>query len=111
MGGGGVAEPALLLAALAMLALRGLGMLLAGALRPDHPFILWAAAVSQATLAAFVTLALIAPGGAVATVPLPARLAGLAVGLLGFLAVRGRLLPALGLGLGALVAVRALLGG
>ena len=111
MGGLGGAELALGLAALAMLALRGLGMLLAGALRPDHPFVLWAAAVSQATLAAFVTLVILAPMGAVAAVPLPARLAGLAAGLLGFLALRGRLLPALGLGLAALVVMRALLGG
>ena len=58
-------------------------MLLAGALRPDHPFIRWAAAVSQAVLAAFVVLAVVAPAGGLAGVPLPARLAGLAAGLLG----------------------------
>ncbi|WP_135467843.1 AzlD domain-containing protein [Crenalkalicoccus roseus] len=102
---------ALLLAALAMLALRGAGLLVAGALRPEHPFIAWATAVSQATLAAFVALAVLAPVGILATVPLPARLAGLAAGLLGFALLRGRLLPALGLGLGALVAVRLALGG
>lgn len=105
------ADLALLLTALAMLALRGAGMLVAGALRPEHPFILWATAVSQAVLAVFVTLAVLAPSGAVATVPLPARLAGLAAGLAAYAALRGRLLPALGAGLVVLAGVRALLGG
>ena len=104
------ADLALLLAALAMLGLRAAGLVLAGALRPDHPFILWAGAVSQATLAAFVALAVIAPGGALATVPLAARLAGLAAGLLGFFLLRGGQLAALGCGLAALVVVRAGLG-
>ena len=107
--GGGAATAALLLAAAAMLALRGAGMLLAGAMRPDHPFIRWAAAVSQAVLAAFVVLAVIAPAGALAGVPLPARLAGLAAGLLAHAATGGRMLPSLGAGLLALLLVRALL--
>jgi hypothetical protein len=63
---------ALALSALAMLALRAAGLLVAGALRPDHPLVAWAAAVSQATLAAFVALAVAAPGGAAAAVPWPA---------------------------------------
>lgn len=103
------ADQSLLLAAAAMLLLRGLGLLVAGALRPDHPLIAWAAAVSQATLAAFVALAVVAPSGAVASIPLAARLAGLAGGLLGYATMRGRLLPSLGAGLAALLAVRALL--
>jgi len=105
------ADLALLLTALAMLALRAAGLLVAGALRPEHPFILWASAVSQAVLAGFVALAIAVPGGIAATVPLPARLAGLAAGLLAFAALRGRLLPALGAGLAALLGVRAVLGG
>jgi hypothetical protein len=103
------AELALLLAAAAMLVLRAAGVLVAGALRPDHPLIAWAAAVSQSTLAAFVALAVAAPSGAVAGIPLGARLAGLAAGLLGYAALRGRLLPALGVGLATLLLVRALL--
>jgi hypothetical protein len=51
----------------------------------------------------------VAPSGAVASIPLAARLAGLAGGLLGYAAMRGRLLPSLGAGLAALLAVRALL--
>lgn len=100
------ADLALLLTAGAMVALRGAGLLVAGALRPDHPLIAWAAAVSQATLAGFVTLAVISPMGAV---PWPARLAGLVAGLVAYAGVRGRLLPALLAGLAALVAVRAVL--
>ena len=100
------ADLALLLAALAMLVLRGAGLLVAGSLRPEHPFIAWATSVSQATLAAFVTLAVFAPAGAVASVPLPARLAGLMAGLGAYALLRGRLLPSLCVGLGALVAVR-----
>src|SRR5215213_1387002 len=109
MGSGGAATAALLLAAAAMLALRGAGMLLAGAMRPDHPFIRWAAAVSQAVLAAFVVLAVVSPAGALAGVPWPARLAGLAAGLAAHAATGGRMLPSLGAGLGALLLVRALL--
>ena len=107
--GHGAAGAALLLAAAAMLALRGAGMLLAGTMRPDHPFIQWAAAVSQAVLAAFVVLAVIAPAGALASLPLAARLAALAAGLAAHAASGGRMLPSLGAGLAALVLVRALL--
>ena len=64
-----------------------------------------------AVLAAFVVLAVAAPAGVLAEVPLAARVAGLAAGLLGYWALRGRLLPALLCGLAALAAVRALLGG
>jgi hypothetical protein len=88
------------------LALRGCGLLLGGALRPDHPAIAWASAVSVATLAAFVTLAIAAPAGLLATVPWPARLAGLAAGGLAYGLLRRRLLPAMAAGLGALLLAR-----
>ena len=100
------ADLALLLAALVMLALRAVGVALAGALRPDHPFITWAAMVSQATLAALVALAIATPAGALATVPLPARLGGVAAGVAALLLGRERLLPALGLGLAAMALLR-----
>ena len=108
-GPGGAGTAVLLLAAAAMLALRGAGMLLAGAMRPDHPFIRWAAAVSQAVLAAFVVLAAVAPAGALAGVPMPARLAGLAAGLAVHAATGGRMLFSLGAGLAALLLARILL--
>ena len=105
------ADWALALTVAAMVGLRAAGLWVAGGLRPDHPLLAWAAAVSQATLAAFVALAIAAPGGALAGIPWPARLAGLGAGLLAYAVLRGRLLPALLAGLAALVLVRAILGG
>lgn len=101
------ADLALALTALACLMLRVGGVLLAGALRPEHPAIAWAAAVSQATLAAFMALAVAAPSGALAAVPPAARLAGLLAGLAVFAAAGGRrLVPAMLAGLLALALVR-----
>lgn len=100
------ADLALLLAALCCLALRVAGLAVAGALRPDHPFVAWAAAVAQATLAAFVVLAVVAPTGALATLPLLARVAALAAGLIGYAVFGRRLLPALLAGLAVLTLLR-----
>lgn len=102
------ADLALLLTGLACLALRLAGVWLAGGLSAEHPVIAWATAVAQATLAAFVALAIVAPAGALADVPLVARLAGLAVGIVACLALRKRMLPALLAGLAAMLVVRAL---
>jgi hypothetical protein len=105
------ADWALLTLALAGQGLRALGLLLAGPLRPDHPFIRWAASVAQATLAAFVVLAVVAPGGALAGVPGAARLSGAAVALgVLFLPGADRLLLALTAGLAGTLAVWAVLG-
>jgi hypothetical protein len=103
------ADLALLLTALACLGLRLAGVWLAGGLSTEHPAIAWATAVAQATLAAFVTLAIVAPAGALAEVPLVARLAGLGVGVAACLARRKRMLPALLAGLVAMLVVRAVL--
>ena len=105
------ADLALGLTIVAMLGLRGAGLLLGGVLRPDHPFIAWAAAVSVATLAAFVVLALVVPAGLLASVPWPARLAGVAAGALGWRLARGAMLPALAAGFCGLLAAWWLLGG
>lgn len=65
----------------------------------------------MATLAAFVALAIAAPSGLLATVPLAARLAGLAGGgVQGYVVFGRRLLPAMGAGLGALVLAWLVLG-
>ena len=104
------ADLALLLTVLTGLALRALGLALGGAVRPDHPLIAWAAAVSVATLAAFVALAVAAPTGLLATIPLPARLAGLAAGAITFAATRGAILPALLAGLAGLGFARLITG-
>lgn len=103
------ADLALALTAAACLVLRLAGVWLAGGLSTEHPAIAWATAVAQATLAAFVTLAIMAPAGALAEVPLAARLAGLAVGVAACLALRRRMLPALLAGLAAMLAVREML--
>ncbi len=100
------ADLALLLTVLAGLGLRCAGLLLGGALRPDHPFIAWASAVSVATLSAFVVLAIAAPSGLLATVAWPARLAGVVAGGAGWLLFRGAVLPALLCGLAGLVLAR-----
>jgi hypothetical protein len=100
------ADLALGLTILAMLLLRGAGLLLGGVLRPDHPAISWAASVSLATLSAFVVLAIAAPSGLLATVPWWARLAGVATGAVTWKLTRGGLLPALLAGVGGLLAVR-----
>jgi branched-subunit amino acid transport protein len=92
------------------LALRLVGLLLGGALHPDNAFIAWASAVSVATLACFVALAIFAPAGLLASVPLAARLAGLAGGGLVYLAAGRRLLPAMLAGLGALLLARLVTG-
>jgi hypothetical protein len=104
------ADLALALTVVAMLALRGSGLLLGGVLRPDHPVIAWAAAVSVATLAAFVVLAIAVPTGLLATVPWPARLAGVLAGALGWRLFRGALLPALLTGLAGLMLAWAAIG-
>jgi hypothetical protein len=103
------ADLALVLTALACLGLRLTGVWLAGGLTSDHPMIAWATAVGQATLAAFVALAIAAPAGALAEVPLAARLGGLGAGVATCLMLRRRLLPALLAGLAAMLALRALL--
>ena len=109
--GGIVAEAdlALVLTALACLGLRVAGVALAGGLSSDHPLIAWATAVAQATLAAFVALAIMAPTGALAEVPLFARLAGLGVGVAVCLGYGQRMLPALLAGLATMLLARALL--
>jgi hypothetical protein len=104
------ADLALVLTAIACLGLRLAGVWLAGGMTSEHPAIAWATAVAQATLAAFVALAIVAPAGALAEVPLAARLAGLAVGVVVCLAFRRRLLPALLAGLATMLAARAVIG-
>lgn len=95
----GGADLALLLLILAGAALRGAGLLVAGRLRTDHPFVRWAASVALATLAAFVAAAILAPTGALAGIPVTARLLGILVAL-GVVFWRGGLLAPLLAGLG-----------
>ncbi len=100
--------------ALGATALLGLGLRVAGLaigdrLPPGHPFMAWAGAVSLASVAAFVVLAMLAPGGALATVPPAARIVGLLAGCAAFTAT-GRALPSLGVGAGALLVAQQVAG-
>jgi hypothetical protein len=105
------ADIALALTAIACLLLRSAGVWLAGGLGGDHPVIAWATAIAQATLSAFVMLAIIAPSGALADVPLAARLGGLGVGVAVCLGFGRNLLPALLVGVAAMLGLRAILAG
>ena len=99
---------ALLLLILACLLLRAAGLLVAGRLRPDHPFVRWAASVALATLAAFIVAAVVAPTGLLASIPVAARALGLTVAL-GWHGWRGGLLEPMLAGLGAAAALHAVL--
>lgn len=102
----GGADLALVLLILACVLLRAAGLLVAGRLRPDHPFIRWAVSVSLATLAAFIAVAIVAPTGLLAGIPLAPRLSGLAVAIAWMLR-RGGLLAPLLAGLAATAALDA----
>lgn len=102
------ADQALLLLILACALLRAAGLLVAGRLRPDHPFVRWAASVALATLAAFIAVAILTPTGLLASIALPARILGL-VTALAWLARRGGMLAPLVAGLGATAALDATL--
>lgn len=102
------ADLALVLLILACAVLRAAGLLVAGRLRADHPFVRWAASVAVATLAAFILAAVFAPTGLLAGIPFAARLLGLVVAL-GWMAWRGGLLEPLLAGLGGAAALHAML--
>lgn len=101
------ADLALILLILACALLRAAGLLVAGRLRPDHPFVRWAASVALATLAAFIAVAIVAPSGMLASIPFAARLLGLAVAV-GWMLWRGGMLAPLLAGLAATAALAAL---
>lgn len=101
------ADLALVLLILACAAMRAVGLLVAGRLRTDHPFVRWAASVALATLTAFVLAAVIAPGGILAAIPLVSRMAGLAASVAILFWRGGLLLPVLG-GLAVTLALAAL---
>lgn len=105
----GGTDLALLLLILACLLLRAAGLLVAGRLRADHPFVRWAAAVALATLAAFIMAAVVAPSGALAGIPWPARLAGVVTAIL-WMMRRGGMLAPLVAGLAATAGVWGLTG-
>lgn len=76
--------------------MRAVGLLVAGRLPSDHPFVRWAGSVALATLTAFVLAAVIAPSGILQSLPLPARVAGLAASIAVLFWRGGLLTPVLG---------------
>lgn len=104
------ADLALVLLVLACLVLRAAGLLVAGRLRPDHPFVRWAASVALATLAAFIAAAVVMPTGMLASISFPARLLGLIVAI-GWMLRWGGMLGPLVAGLAATAAAWGLGGG
>jgi len=72
-------------------------------LADDSEILFWVRAVASALLAAVVAKVVLAPGGALAEVPLAGRLAALAAGLAGYYLARRSVLAGLALGQAVLV--------
>jgi hypothetical protein len=82
---------------------RLLGMTFSSRLDENSEFFLWVRAVASALLAAVTAKLLFSPSGALAAVPLLARLASLGVGLAGFFLARRSVVVGVGLAEAALV--------
>jgi hypothetical protein len=67
---------------------RWLGVVLARGLDETAAVVVWVRAVATAVLGGVIARIVLLPPGALASVPLPVRLAALALGFVGFLAVR-----------------------
>jgi branched-subunit amino acid transport protein AzlD len=67
---------------------RMLGVVLARGLDEDAELVVWVRAVATAILAGVIARIIVLPPGALASVPTSVRVAAMAVGFVGFLAVR-----------------------
>jgi len=67
---------------------RMLGMVLARELDEESEIVAWVRAVATAVLAGVIARVVVLPPGALASVPLAVRVGAMAVGFLGFLALR-----------------------
>jgi hypothetical protein len=67
---------------------RWLGIVLARGLDEDAAVVVWVRAVATAVLAGVIARIIVLPPGALAGVPLPVRVAAMALGFAGFLAIR-----------------------
>ncbi|HYF53462.1 MAG TPA: AzlD domain-containing protein [Salinarimonas sp.] len=84
---------------------RLLAVTLARGLADDSEILFWVRAVASALLAAVVAKVVLAPGGALAGVPLAGRLAALAAGLAGYYLVRRSVIAGLAVGQAVLVGI------
>lgn len=84
---------------------RGLGVVFASRIDPDGPLFQWVTCVSYAMLAGLIARMVLLPVGPLAETPLLHRVAGIAVGLVAFFLAGRRVLPAVGAGLLAFIAL------
>ncbi len=84
---------------------RLLAVTLSRGLADDSEILFWVRAVASALLAAVVAKLVLSPGGALAGVPLPGRLAAIAAGLAGYRLARRSVLVGLAAGQATLVGV------
>ena len=84
---------------------RMLSVFLARGIDESSPWLAWVRAVATALLGGVVGKLLLAPNGALATLPLWGRVAPLAVGMIAFFALRRSLFAAIVAGEAAIIAV------
>jgi hypothetical protein len=89
---------------------RWLGIVLARGLDEDAEPVVWVRAVATAVLAGVIARIIVLPPGALAGVAMPVRVAALALGFAGFLALRRSALAGIVIGEGALLAGAVLFG-
>ena len=82
---------------------RWLGIMFSRGLTEDDEILVWVRAVATALLAGVIAKIMVLPPGALATVPLAIRLAAVAAGFIGFMALRRSIF--VGVAIGELVLV------
>lgn len=86
---------------------RGLGVLLSGRIRVDSELFQWVACVAYAMVAGLISRIVLMPGGMLAHTLLLERLAACALALAAYFLSRRNLLVAVGVGVGAIMAMAA----
>jgi hypothetical protein len=89
---------------------RWLGIVLSRGLDETAPVVMWVRAVATAVLGGVIARIVLVPPGALASVPMPVRLAALALGFIGYLLVRRSPFAGILIGEAALLAGAALFG-
>jgi branched-subunit amino acid transport protein len=89
---------------------RWVGLLAARGLNEDSEIVVWVRAVAIAILAGVIAQLIVTSSGALATIPLPVRVAAVAAGFLAFLLVRRSVLAGVVVGEAVLIIGASLLG-
>lgn len=87
---------------------RGLGVVFASRIDPAGPVFQWITCVSYAMLAGLIARMVLLPVGPLTETPLAYRVAGIAVGFAVFYLLGRRIMPAVGAGLAAFIALAAM---